>query len=139
MPSSSRRSTLSCCTDSARSIAGSGSARRNRVRVFSAGATTSTSASCASWSPTAERSASAEIGSETRARMRLAIFGLIPQSSPRESKSEEELDGGERQLERALGKLVREPRAEQHAGRRERRHEQAVADAHVAVAVLAPR
>src|SRR4051812_43232149 len=111
MPSSSRRSTVSSCTASARSIAGSGSARKKRLRLFSAGATTSTSASFASCSPTAARSASAETGSETRARIRLGILGLIPQCTPRQSESEEELHRGERQLERPLAQLVRQENA----------------------------
>ena len=52
MPSSSRRSADSTCTASARSIAGSGSARKKCRLVFSAGATTSTSALSAASAPT---------------------------------------------------------------------------------------
>src|SRR3954451_15282231 len=138
MPSSSRRSTVSSCTASARSIAGSGSARKKRRRLLRAGATTSTSALLASSSPTAARSASAETGSATRARIRLAIPGLIPQCAPRQSEGEDQLDAGERQLERALRQFVGEEHPEDHPGGRQRGDDQPVAHAHVAVAVLAP-
>src|SRR3954469_10051896 len=107
MPSSSRRSTVSSCTASARSMAGSGSARKKRFLLFSAGATTSTSASSASSGPTAERSASAEMGSETSARI---FFGMVAvyrdraqderwsQGPPHERRREHELHARKRQL-----------------------------------------
>src|SRR5689334_23651141 len=106
MPASSSRSTDSCSTRSARSIAGSGSARKKRLFVLRAGATTSTSASFASCSPTAERRASAEIGSATRARIFLAMPGLY--RTPRQAEREHELNGRERELEHARGQHVRE-------------------------------
>src|SRR3954468_6782965 len=139
MPSSSRRSTVSSCTASARSMAGSGSARKKRLRLLSAGATTSTSALFASSSPTAERSASAESGSETRARIRLAILGLIPQCAPRQSDSEDDLYGGERQLQRPLGERIGQEYSADDPERRQRGHDQALANVDVAVAVLSPR
>src|SRR4051794_545884 len=76
MPPSDRRSTVSSWTSSARSIAGSGSARKKRFFVLSAGATTRTSALSASSSPTADRRASADTGSDTRARIFLGMSGL---------------------------------------------------------------
>src|SRR3712207_5621326 len=119
-------------------MAESGSARKNLLREFSAGATTSTSASSATSGPTAARRASADTGSETRARIRLGILGLISQSASRKADGERDLNGGERQFERPLRKGVREPDAEQHAERRQARHHEPVADADVPVAVLAP-
>ena len=113
-PASSIRSTVSSWTASARSIAGSGSARKNRRFVLSAGATTMTSASWAS-SPTAFRRASADTGSETTARIFLPMRGLIPNvrsgaglASPaldrtaRETDGQNDLQARERELERAL-------------------------------------
>src|SRR4051812_16006828 len=139
MPSSSRRSTVSSCTASARAMAGSGSARKKRLRLLSAGATTSTSALFASSSPTAERSASADSGSETRARIRLAILGLIPQCAPRQSDGEDDLYGGERQLQRPLGERIGQEYSADHPERRQRGNDQALANVDVAVAVLSPR
>src|SRR5205085_229433 len=98
IPSSSRRSTVSSSTCSARSIPGSGSERIMRRLEVSAGATTSTSAVDASGSPSALFSASADTGSETRARTFLAIAGLIPvsgQGPPGEANREEQLEGRE--------------------------------------------
>src|SRR5688572_26696376 len=138
MPSSLRRSTVSSWTASARSIAGSGSARKKRVFVFSAGATTRTSASSAASPPMAARRASAETGSDTRARIRLAMVRLIPQSPARQPNGESELYGRERELQRALRERVRELHSTHHSERRQRRDEEAVAPADVPVAVLAP-
>src|SRR4051812_2877801 len=117
MPASPSRSTVSSCTSSARSIAGSGSARKKRLLVLRAGATTSTSALSASSPPTAERRTSAEIGSATRARIFLAMPGLY--RTARQAEREDELDRSERQLERSRRQHVRELRAAHHAERRE--------------------
>src|SRR4051794_4565088 len=137
MPASPSRATDSSCTSSARSMAGSGSARKKRFFVLSAGATTSTSALSASPSPTAERRASAEIGSATRARIFLAMRGLYRTS--RQAEREHELHRREGQLERPRWQHVREFRAADDAERRERSQYESCSQADVAVLALAPR
>src|SRR4051794_9645253 len=106
MPASPSRATDSSSTSCARSIAGSGSARKKRFFVLRAGATTSTSALSASSSPTAERRASAEIGSATRARIFFALRALY--RTARQAEREHGLHSGDRQLGRARWRHVRE-------------------------------
>src|SRR4051794_31780054 len=151
MPASSSRSTVSSCTCPARSIAGSGSLSRKRLLVLSAGATTMTSASEASWSPTALRSASAETGSDTSARIFFAMRALYPRSTlgtltlalaarqraTREPDPEHHLDRREAELEHALVESVGQRRAADRARQGEQPDQQALARAQVAVAALA--
>src|SRR5919201_1267834 len=137
MPASSSRATDSSSTSSARSMAGSGSERKKRFFVLSAGATTSTSARSASSLPTAERRASAEIGSATRARIFLAMPGLY--RTARQAEREHELNCCERQLQGARWQDVRELRSAHHADWRKRSEHEPRSEADIAVLALAPR
>src|SRR5215213_8105132 len=125
-------------------MAGSGSARKKRVLVLSAGATTSTSASFATSSPTALLSASADTASETSARILFAMRALyrrvVALKRPAgEADREHQLHGREPELQRPLRQRVGEQRAAHHPGQRQQPHRQPVAHPQVAVAALAQR
>src|SRR2546421_8493032 len=66
------------------------------------------------------------------------LYPFPAERPPRESDREEQLETGERELERPLWKGVRERRPEHHPGNREQPEREPVRQPHVAVAELAP-
>ena len=73
-----------------------------------------------------------------RALTRVSSSCWLPERAPDQLRGEEQDQAGEADLERALGDVVRDHRARDHAERREHPDHDAVPQPHVAVAVLAP-